>query len=186
MPLRRSTRLTDTIKTEDINVKRKQPDIIEETSTISTKSEKINYNSYFFRKDIVNQFENQLINKINVLKQRQHSDREYYEENYYKIYNLDSILEYCGTKTTYNLRSNPQNEEERKNQIEKLKLFLAQQICSDIGEEYAEKAVGRAFEKKEFDIAVLATPQMEESINLSELDESDEIPESQLTDPVGC
>lgn len=181
MSLRRSTRLGNTLQIEDINkkqnIKRKQSDIKEESSVIISEKEKINYNSYFFRKDIVNEYERELNNKITLLKQNNPNLKT--PMDYYKIYNLDSILEYCGTKTTYNLRSNLQNEEERKNQIEKLKLFLAREICSDIGEEYAEKAVGRAFEKKEFDIAVLATPNMEESINLIE---SDEISESQLTE----
>lgn len=178
MSLRRSSRLATNIDNQTINnndniiAKRKRFD-----ETIDTNIETINYYSYFFRKDIVNAFEIDLNNKIKILKQSNSSLKT--PMDYYKIYNLDNILEYCGTKTTYNLRSNPQNEEERKNQIERLKKFLANEICSNIGEEYAMKAVEKAFEKKEFDIAVLATPQMEENIKINE---DEDISESQLTE----
>lgn len=185
MSLRRSQRLqtdvADTITETNTNIdikKRKQTDsnILQKDIIVE---DNINYYSYFFRKDIVNNYTNDLNNKINSLKTQNPNLKT--PMDYYKIYNLDSILEYCGTKTTYNLRSNPQNEEERKNLIEKLKYYLATEICSGIGEYYALKAVEKAFEKKEFDIAVLATPQMEQNINISE-DEMDNIPESQLTD----
>jgi hypothetical protein len=179
MSLRRSSRLATNVNEQPIEIesnplKRK----IKQIDTISEEqSETINYYSYFFRKDIVNDFERELNNKISILKQENPNFKT--PMDYYKIYNLDSVLEYCGTKTTYNLRSNPQNEEERKNQIQNLKKFLANEICSDIGESYAEKAVEKAFEKKEFDIAVLATSQMEENIKI---DEDEDISESQLTE----
>lgn len=187
MSLRRSSRLQTNVennvseveKNVDIK-KRKQDDtFIQQDNTINTINDEINYYSYFFRKDIVNNYVNDLNNKINLLKNQNPNLKT--PMDYYKIYNLDSILEYCGTKTTYNLRSNPQNEEERKNLIEKLKYYLATEICSGIGENYALKSVEKAFEKKEFDIAVLATTQMEKNVDIIE-DENDDIPESQMTD----
>lgn len=182
MQLRSRTTTAPITITENIETtrKRKSPVKISETLDVESniiQNESINYYSYFFRKDIVNNYENELKNKINSLKQDNPSLKT--PMDYYKIYNLDSILEYCGTKTTYNLRSNPQNEEERKNQIERLKFFLASEICSGIGENYAMNAVEKAFEKKEFDIAVLATSKMEENININE---DNDISESQLTD----
>jgi hypothetical protein len=183
MSLRRSQRLQENITENNIELdntnilskKRKETDMVKQEMN---DNEEINYYSYFFRKDIINNYETDLKNKITFLKKENPNLKT--PMDYYKIYNLDNILEYCGTKTTYNLRSNPQNEEERKNQIEKLKYFLASKICSGIGEEYAMKAVQKAFEKKEFDIAVLATSQMEENIVIDEEDEN--ISESQLTD----
>ena len=183
MSLRRSQRLqtnikeTETVTDNIVSKKRVKPTTIEEQIITDNITDNINYYSYFFRKDIVSNYISDLNNKINLLKQENPSLKT--PMDYYKIYNLDSILEYCGTKTTYNLRSNPQNEEERKNQIEELKIFLASQICSGIGENYARAAVSKAFEKKEFDIAVLATPQMEENIDINE---DENISESQLTD----
>lgn len=167
--------IEDTI-TKKRKVPTKEVNTIEITET-QQQNELINYNSYFFRKDIVSNYQNDLLNKINKLKNENPNLKT--PMDFYKIYNLDSVLEYCGTKTTYNLRSNPQNEEERKNQIENLKNFLASNICSGIGEDYAMKAVKKAFEKKEFDIAVLATSQMEENIDIIE---DDDISESQLTE----
>jgi hypothetical protein len=119
MSLRRSQRLqtnikeTETVTDNIVSKKRVKPTTIEEQIITDNITDNINYYSYFFRKDIVSNYISDLNNKINLLKQENPSLKT--PMDYYKIYNLDSILEYCGTKTTYNLRSNPQNEEEKKN-----------------------------------------------------------------------
>lgn len=125
------------------------------------------YESYFFRKDIIREFQRNLINKIP-------SDNiTGFPLSTYNLYNKDDILNNTFYKPdrigTRHIEKNTAYTAETQ---ENMKIFinlLSKRICSDIGGEYAKRAVEKAIDliknEKKFDILVASTKVLE-NLNL--------------------
>lgn len=122
------------------------------------------YSSYFFRKDIIKDFQKKLINLIPTDK------LSGFPLSMYNLYNKDDIL----NNTTYRpdvigTRSYEKNQgytNETRENMKKFIDFLSKRICSSIGAEYAKSAVNRAIDldlsKNNFDILVASTRVIED------------------------
>jgi hypothetical protein len=117
------------------------------------------YSSYFFRKDIINDFKRHVINLI------PYDKISSFPLSTYNLYNKDDIL----NNTTYRpdilgsriLEKNSGYSSQSTSNMRAFINFLSKNICSDIGSNYAISAVRRAIDlttnEKEFDILVAST-----------------------------
>jgi hypothetical protein len=121
------------------------------------------YSSYFFRKDIVREFQNNLETKIPDEK------KSNFPLSQYRLYNKDDILNNTFYRpdrlgTRYTEKTSGYTEESINNMQEFIQ-FLSKKICSDIGGDYAKKAVERALDltknEDKFDILVASTRVLE-------------------------
>lgn len=122
------------------------------------------YSSYFFRKDIINQFKKEVINLIPQEKLAG------FPLSTYNLYNKDDIL----NNTTYRpdilgsriIEKSIGYSRESTNNMKAFVKFLSENICSDIGSEYAKIAVKRAIDltsnEQGFDILVASTKIIED------------------------
>jgi len=117
------------------------------------------YSSYFFRKDIIKEFQRDVINKISVDKLAN------FPLSTYNLYNKDDIL----NNTTYrpdiigsrNIEKTLGYQASSIKNMKQFITFLSKRVCSDIKPYYAKSAVERAIDltKNEvnFDILVAST-----------------------------
>lgn len=99
------------------------------------------YFSYFFRKDIIEDFQHKIIQNIPEEKLMEHP------LSTYKLYNKDKLL---------NMAEISKNIEKKTNPLDSIINYLSKHICSDIGENYSKNAIKNALETKEFDILFMA------------------------------
>jgi len=117
------------------------------------------YSSYFFRKDIIKNFQKEVINLIP-------ADRlAGFPLSTYNLYNKDDIL----NNTTYrpdvigsrNIEKTSGYTSESEENMKKFITFLSKKVCSDIKPSYAKSAVERAIDltdnENHFDILVAST-----------------------------
>ena len=117
------------------------------------------YASYFFRKDIIREFQRNLVNKIP-------SDKMTgFPLSTYNLYNKDDILNNTFYKpdrlgTRHTIKNGTYTSETQKN-MELFINLLSTKICSDIGSDYAKTAVEKAIDliknEQKFDILVAST-----------------------------
>jgi hypothetical protein len=147
-----------------------------ETGMFGSRTEETVYSSYFFRKDIVDNFTKQIMQQI-------HQDKKSsYPLSSFKLYNADDILENIAQRGTFKTRFTEQSTDYqtlKKNNMDKLIKYLSSKICEDIGLDYVKTAVERAISltarKNIFDIIVLSSKNIEAMGLTSEMDEeSDE------------
>lgn len=117
------------------------------------------YSSYFFRKDIIKDFQS------NVLSLVPQDKLVGFPLSTYKLYNKDDILnnttyrpDLLGTRT---MEKTVGYSTESTNNMKLFIDFLSKNICSDIGSHYAQRAVERAIDltnnEQEFDILIAST-----------------------------
>ena len=142
------------------NVKAKGID--SNSDVLDTITENIKYSSYFFRKDIVDNFERNVMSKV------PNDKKVSYPLSKYKLYNADDILENIGQRGTFKTRfseKSQQFQKIRKDNTLKLIQYLSEKVCQNIGSEYAQRAVDRAISptarENEFDIIVLSSKNIE-------------------------
>jgi len=133
-----------------------------ETGVYGSRIEDVNYSSYFFRKDIVDNFSK------SVLQQIPSDKKASFPLSSYKLYNADDILENIGQRGTFKTRFTEKSSDYqslRKNNMDKLIKYLSSKICEEIGSDYAKTAVERAISLTErkniFDIIVLSSKNIE-------------------------
>ena len=133
-----------------------------ETGVYGSRTEDINYSSYFFRKDIVDNFSK------SVLQQIPGDKKASFPLSSYKLYNADDILENIGQRGTFKTRFTEQSADYqslRQKNMDKLIKYLSSKICEDIGSNYTKTAVERAISLTErkniFDIIVLSSKNIE-------------------------
>ena len=151
-----------------------------ETGILGSRREEVKYSSYFFRKDILDNFTKSLMTQITPDKMRT------FPLSSYKLYNSDDILENIGQRGTFKTRFTEQSRDYqslRKKNMDKLIKYLSKNICEDIGGDYAKTAVERAISLTEreniFDIVVISSKNIEAVGLTSEMDEeSDDEPMS--------
>lgn len=122
------------------------------------------YSSYFFRKDIIKEFQSNLINIIS-------SDKiTGFPLSTYNLYNKDDLLNNTFFRpdrigTRYTEKSTTYTEESKEN-IEIIMTLLSEKICSSIGKNYAktavEKVIDLANNEDKFDILVASTRVMDD------------------------
>jgi hypothetical protein len=146
-----------------------------ETGILGTRTEDTLYSSYFFRKDIVDNFTK------NVMAQIPSDKKESHPLSSYKLYNADDILENIGQRGTFKTRSTEQTSQYqslRKTNMDKLIKYLSSKICDSIGSDYAKTAVERAISltsrENKFDIIVLSNKNIEAMGLTSDEDEDSE------------
>jgi hypothetical protein len=105
----------------------------------------VQYQSFFFRKDIIDEFSNKLNNKV-------------------YIYNLDDIYRYLfrnGPEVRNSTKKQTENRTDYKKNYEKLQdeiiEIMNQQICRNIGSGYVENTLTKSVKKKDrhFDIIII-------------------------------
>ena len=133
-----------------------------ETGVYGSRNEETNYSSYFFRKDIVDNFTQNVMSLIPPDK------KSSFPLSSYKLYNADDVLENIGQRGTFKTRFTEQSSDYqalRKKNMDKLIKYLSSKICEDIGSDYAKKAVEKAISltarKNIFDIIVLSSKNIE-------------------------
>lgn len=122
------------------------------------------YSSYFFRKDIIKDFQKQVINLI------PHDKLTSFPLSTYNLYNKDDIL----NNTTFrpdiigsrNIEKTTGYTSESEDNMKKFITFLSKRVCSDIKPAYAKSAVERAIDltknEENFDILVASTRVIED------------------------
>lgn len=122
------------------------------------------YSSYFFRKDIIKEFQKEVTKQIPIDKLAS------FPLSTYNLYNKDDIL----NNTTYrpdiignrNIEKNLGYKSKSKENMKKFITFLSEHVCSDIKPAYAKSAVERAIDltknEKIFDILVASTRLIED------------------------
>lgn len=122
------------------------------------------YSSYFFRKDIIKEFQKNVINLV------PHDKLTNFPLSTYNLYNKDDIL----NNTTFrpdiigsrNIEKTTGYTRESKENMEKFITFLSKLVCSDIKPAYAKSAVERAIDltknEEKFDILVASTRVLED------------------------
>jgi hypothetical protein len=122
------------------------------------------YSSYFFRKDIIKEFQRNIINTISTEKLIT------FPLSTYNLYNKDDIL----NNTTYrpdivgsrNIEKTSGYTEESTNNMSKFITLLSTKICSQIGDRYARESVEQAIDlvknEEKFDILVASTRVIED------------------------
>lgn len=122
------------------------------------------YSSYFFRKDIIKNFQREVINNIPSNKLAS------YPLSTYNLYNKDDIL----NNTTFRpdilgsriIEKTSGYTAASSSNMTKFINFLSQKICSEIGGKYAKTAVQRAIDlvnnENEFDILIASTKVIED------------------------
>jgi len=145
-----------------------------ETGVYGSRTEETTYSSYFFRKDIVDNFTKNVLSLIPPEK------KESFPLSSYKLYNADDVLENIGQRGTFKTRFTEQTREYkqlRKKNMDKLIKYLSSKICEDIGSDYAKKAVEKAISLTEreniFDIIILSSKNIE-TMGLVSDDEDEE------------
>ena len=151
-----------------------------ETGILGSRTEEIIYSSFFFRKDILDNFTKNIMLQIPAEKKESHPLSSF------KLYNADDILENIGQRGTFKTRfteQSPEYQELRGHNMDKLINFLSSKICEDIGPSYAKTAVEKAISLKskniDFDIIVLSSKNIE-AMGLTD-DEEDEYHDTQQT-----
>ena len=147
-----------------------------ENGFYGSRSEDVNYSSYFFRKDIVDNFSKSVLQQIPTDKKAS------FPLSSYKLYNADDILENIGQRGTFKTRFTEQSADYkslRQKNMDKLIKYLSSKICEDIGSNYTKTAVERAISLTErkniFDIIVLSSKNIETiGLTSNEDDEEDE------------
>jgi hypothetical protein len=155
-----------------------------ESGIYSSRTEETTYSSYFFRKDIVDNF------KKNVMALLPPEKKESFPLSSYGLYNVDDILENIGQRGTLKTRfteKSPEYQELRKKNMDKLIKYLSSKICGDITSDYAKKAVEKAISltarENIFDIIVLSSKNIESiAIEEDEEDEEDRDEEAEVED----
>lgn len=137
-----------------------------------SRKENVNYSSYFFRKDIVDNFTK------NVMSQITEDKKSSFPLSSYKLYNADDILENIGQRGTLKTRFTEQTSDYQKlrqQNMDKLIKYLSSKICQDIDSEYAKTAVEKAVSLTErtniFDIVIISSKNIEAIGLTSEIDE---------------
>ena len=113
-----------------------------ETGVYGSRTEETTYSSYFFRKDIVDNFTKNVLSLIPPEK------KESFPLSSYKLYNADDVLENIGQRGTFKTRFTEQTREYqqlRKKNMDKLIKYLSSKICEDIGPDYAKKGFYLSF-----------------------------------------
>lgn len=125
------------------------------------------YSSYFFRKDIIREFQNNVIKKFNA--EFPGDKFNLFPLSRYNLYNKDDIL----NNTTYrpdvlgsrNIEKTSSYSVESSENMKKVLTFLTTKICSGIGDIYAtsslEKAIDLTKNEKKFDILIASTSILE-------------------------
>lgn len=133
-----------------------------ESGIYGTRTENCLYSSYFFRKDVVDNFTREVLNNVAPDKISN------FPLSSYKLYNADDILENISQRGTFKTRFTEQSPDYialREQNIDKLLKYLYTNICEDINPSYAEKAVNRAIglsgREKIFDIVVISNQNIE-------------------------
>lgn len=121
------------------------------------------YFSYFFRKDIVDQFQNKLIRDLKIIGKYDASPMKQL-----KLYNSDDILSNItsrGTVETRGMMASSDYQTMRGENMSELISYLAKNVCSGIVDTYARSALSRAIDestrKNIFDILVISTDAIE-------------------------
>lgn len=145
-----------------------------ETGVYGSRIENTVYSSYFFRKDIVDNFTQSVLSQVPPDKMSS------FPLSSYKLYNADDILENITQRGTFKTRfteQSPQYNALRQENMNKLIKFLSSKICEEIGSDYAKKAVERAISltsrERNFDIVVISSKNIE-TLGLKEDEEEDE------------
>lgn len=122
------------------------------------------YSSFFFRKDIIKEFQRNLINAV------PQDKLAGYPLSTYNLYNKDDILNntmykegVLGSRVT---ESSSGYSTESQNNVKYFIQILSKSICADIDPKYAASAVQRAIDleknEKEFDILIMSTKIIED------------------------
>jgi hypothetical protein len=145
----------------------------DESGMLGNRTENINYSSFFFRKDVIDNFTKSLMNTVPADKKSTFPLSNFY------LYNSDDILENISQRGTFKTRfteQSPEYQQLKNKNMDKLIKFLSSKICEDIGSDYAKTAVERAISLTEknniFDIVVISNKNIE-AIGLIEEEEEE-------------
>jgi hypothetical protein len=152
----------ESLKTEYANNPQALSALDEYFNNSNTLNEKTVYSSYFFRKDIIENFTEKMLEQIPADK------KDSFPLSSYKLYNADDILENITQRGTFKTRftnESPQYQTLKNANMIKLITFLSTKVCSDIGDTYASDAVSRTLtpinKTNKFDIIVLSNKNIE-------------------------